>query len=811
MKLRRLQLKHFRQHADSEIHFQDGITGVLGSNGAGKSTVLEGVAYALYGADAIRGTKGTIRWDRAPARRVAEVTLDFELEGQAYSLTRSETNARLQVAGRGIIADGTSAVNGFVPQLLGMGWKEFASSHLTSQKDLARIASMGPTERQAFYRSVMGVERVDQALAAARKEKGELTQRRDGMRQMLGERLPLRVEVDASAAAVAQATDVAISAAALFESAEHMVAAARDVAEAHAEMRTEHARISTELERAESAMRDTASAIEQCTARLRSAQEAANRVEANASSIDQLDHRRKERDALLQLQATAGTVAELRADADSLKTSIDGWRAEIERLRPTAAYEETAAEAAAALRDNLERQLSDLRTNRRDAHTRAQAEAEAATKARAREQRKLTAIRDAGAAGACPTCSRALGEQFAEVVAGIEQEIAALAAQVERTEAQIAAAGAAPAAEQDLEAQYRQAVAAVEGHARAKVQSERATELITSLEQQIASAIRRDAELRARLDAMPAANVADVQAELARVDAEIQRLQTIATKVIADRGLASHVPALEAEREGLIRTNGEVSARAARLAGDAQVLDYSESAHRDAEATLRGAEAKREGARVDLARAEGAVAAAEARHSRAVQALDAFDLRAAELREAEAQLQITSAAAERLAEFRVAVASGIRPEMEELVSGFVGLLTDGRYEAVTISEDFACTLHRDGVPVEVISGGEEDVVAVAMRLATSQMIAERAGHPLSLLILDEVFGSLDEVRRANALALFRRLRGVFPQILLISHIPESQHQVDHVCLIEFDATRGCSVVRDGRAESAVPAQLAEVA
>src|SRR5690606_10057427 len=100
------------------------------------------------------------------------------------------------------------------------------------------------------------------------------------------------------------------------------------------------------------------------------------------------------------------------------------------------------------------------------------------------------------------------------------------------------------------------------------------------------------------------------------------------------------------------------------------------------------------------------------------------------------------------------------------------LLTDGRYEAVTISEDFSCTLHRDGVPVEVISGGEEDVVAVAMRLATSQMIAERAGHPLSLLILDEVFGSLDDVRRANALALFRRLRGIFEQILLISHIPE---------------------------------------
>ena len=44
----------------------------------------------------------------------------------------------------------------------------------------------------------------------------------------------------------------------------------------------------------------------------------------------------------------------------------------------------------------------------------------------------------------------------------------------------------------------------------------------------------------------------------------------------------------------------------------------------------------------------------------------------------------------------------------------------------------------------MISGGEEDVANLALRLAISQMIAERAGQPLSLLVLDEIFGSLDE-------------------------------------------------------------------
>src|SRR5438552_6046704 len=57
------------------------------------------------------------------------------------------------------------------------------------------------------------------------------------------------------------------------------------------------------------------------------------------------------------------------------------------------------------------------------------------------------------------------------------------------------------------------------------------------------------------------------------------------------------------------------------------------------------------------------------------------------------------------------------------------------------------TLFRsDGIPKPVLSGGEEDLANLVLRLAISQMIAERAGQNFSLLILDEVFGSLDEAR-----------------------------------------------------------------
>ena len=95
------------------------------------------------------------------------------------------------------------------------------------------------------------------------------------------------------------------------------------------------------------------------------------------------------------------------------------------------------------------------------------------------------------------------------------------------------------------------------------------------------------------------------------------------------------------------------------------------------------------------------------------------------------------------------------------------------------------SLLEDGEPKPVISGGEEDIANLALRLAISQMIAERAGQPLSLLVLDEIFGSLDEERRARVLDLLRSLADRFPQVILITHIESVREGFDRVIRVEL--------------------------
>jgi len=95
VRLNSLHLVNFRQHADTRIAFETGLTGIIGINGSGKTTILEGIAWALYGNSAARGTRESIRFSRATARASVRVELDCDLGGDRYRVVRGLTNAEL--------------------------------------------------------------------------------------------------------------------------------------------------------------------------------------------------------------------------------------------------------------------------------------------------------------------------------------------------------------------------------------------------------------------------------------------------------------------------------------------------------------------------------------------------------------------------------------------------------------------------------------------------------------------------------------------------------------------------------------------
>ena len=52
----KLEMKNFRQHEDLTITFKDDLNIIRGANETDKSTLIEAILYALFGAKSLRDT-----------------------------------------------------------------------------------------------------------------------------------------------------------------------------------------------------------------------------------------------------------------------------------------------------------------------------------------------------------------------------------------------------------------------------------------------------------------------------------------------------------------------------------------------------------------------------------------------------------------------------------------------------------------------------------------------------------------------------------------------------------------------------------
>jgi len=790
-----LELANFRVFEEAQVTFPaTGITGIIGQNGHGKSSLIECLMWCLFGTVAIRGSKGGLRWNRAAGRRQAEATVVFEVGGKVYRVVRTERDATLFDCATDIpIAAGMTVVDVEIPRILGMSYAEFAATHYASQRDLARLASLGPTARQQFMREVLGVSRIDEALKACRERKNTIATEVEGVRAGLGDRAPLqaqhiqaieavdRVEIE-EMPAVARAAKEA-------EAAHHSAAESLRLSDVR---RQRHAELTGRLEESGRLVDEAEGSIEKLERGIQEARAARATIDAAEGRLSQLPTWRAEREELRVAEARAASRASLAKRLDEIAgqcAKLDGQIAAADRT--IAAHDAGAWDRLKTSFRDAAAKLEQTRTARIQEHAELQAQHKAARQRLATTQRQRDAITAAGVEGACPTCTRALGDQYESVLATVQQDHDDAAAEMTRTHAAMAELQEPSDEESMLEAAVSDLTERGEDAQRRKLAADHAARDRESYRGERLDLERSAALVATDIEAIPAAAP---DGQLATVVAEISALEELDRSLAGARNLAGRVTVLSEQIEAWQERLRAAQAKAANARSDLSRLQFDPAQHAERSQAALAARSAWETAREDLIRTEQALRAARGQLETATEALERYDARAGRLTDLQAQLATHTASADGLNALRVWAAGQIRPELEELTSGFVALLTDGRHEAVTIGEDFSVTLHESGVPVEVVSGGTEDVAAIALRLAVSQMIAERAGHPLSLLILDEPFGSLDATRRGNVLGLIRRLRGVFSQVLLVSHVEETREAVDHAIEVFYDEAEGRSTI-----------------
>jgi exonuclease SbcC len=796
MQIHRLRLCNFRQHEHTELVLGAGLTGIVGPNGAGKTTILEAIAWAMYGMPAARGSRETIRRRGAPPRSRVEVEMEFSLGAHHYRIVRTLSGAELYQDGDPApIANSIGAVTERVTRLLGMTREEFFNTYFTGQKELAVMAAMSAPERAQFLSRVLGYERIRAAQDRLKERRSALRARYDALRAALGDLADIEAAEARARERVASAFAAEQSASAASQVAEEEVTRVRPRWEELQRRREAAVKLEADLRVAEHRAGAAAERADRLAREVEEAGAAARQLGAVLEQLAPLSLLREE-------------LAELERDAES-HAARKGLLAQLEDVRRhLASVEERLArqpapgqlEAARVRLNDVRAALTgvtldneNLRTawvrDAQDARTKRQGLLDQYQELKEQRQRIVTA----GPEGDCPTCARPLGAEYGKVLGVLDRQMEEVVANGNFYKQRIEQLQLEP---RELDETDRRRVALEQELSEVTGEAGRLDALAQegrSLRHEGERLIRRISDLEASLGPLPRPyDEARHDALMPRIrELEPLALQAERLRVAADRGAAA-----SAEFETVAAERASASGAVDELGSRLTELGFTEQAYREARDAEATAEHARRDAELALVRARGESAAA-------AEAVEAAVRRRAERAEREREAQATGVELalhqeldRALSELRTELNATLRPDLSDLASGFLRDLTNGRYTDLELDEDYGATLLDDGDPKAVISGGEEDVANLALRLAISQMIAERAGQPLSLLILDEIFGSLDEDRRAAVVDLLRSLADRFPQVILITHIDSVREGFDRVVRVGLDLATGVATVQD---------------
>ncbi len=807
MRLNSLHLTNFRQHVDTRLEFDSGLTGIIGPNGAGKSTLLEAISWALYGSLALRTDKEGVRTIRATGRAPVKVELDFDLGGHRYRVERGLTTAELYLDG-GVepVANSVTGVTDFLRRRLRMTRQEFFNTYFTGQKDLSVMNAMGPTERKHFLSRVLGYDRLRAAQEMARERRRIVTAQLNGLRSAMPdpesvERMLVQAR-DRRAAATARAGDAAARA----ERARLVVAELEPRWTAMQQVRDAVQRVAAELRVLENETGNLARDRERLSREAAEIGDARRELEQLAEQLRPLAALAERLQAMEELYRAEGRRQTLIENDRQISEDLAMLRERLQRVEPAPGLEEEVTVELEAKRRELvtvEGALEAKRTewvrDRQEAETKIQALRQ--QYAELKQQRET--LVNLGEDGTCPTCARPLGDHYRNVLDLLDSQLETVGVDGQYYRQRIGQLEEMPDDVKALDEQRRRVFEDVGKLERRLAKVQLAVQELAQLRRDIAAQEQRHTVLQQDLAALPSGY--DAVAHRAALDerARLQPLDARATKLSALVEREEPVRAAAAETEARLEA---ATAKLSALTAERDALQFSEESFDELRRGYEAALAEFRAAELASVAAEGEVAAAvqdDERARAAQRELDAQRERAEALTD---ERRLHDELDDAFEDLRFRLNEQLRPEISALASTLVTDLTDGRYTELELDDDYAIRVLEDGIRKPAISGGEEDIANLVLRLAISQMIADRAGQPFSLLVLDEVFGSLDETRRQNVVELLRRLHDRFEQVIVITHIESVREGLDRVVTVRYDEEAGESRVRTER-----PGEPAEAA
>jgi exonuclease SbcC len=813
-------------YREAELDFHSiHLAALTGENGAGKSSLLDAMTWAIWGRSRAKQDDELIRLGQTEM----EVEYTFGLNNSTYRIVRKRdaskkgrSNLSFQVEDAGgwrtLTEDNLRATEKKISQLMRLDYETFINSAFLLQGRADEFTTKRPAQRKQILSDILGLEIYD-LYADRAKKKAEVKENEATIIESdisrIEEELACEPEYRAE---LATAEREAAQLHKVLQEAEEEMLKLRDEHRQINDKQRQLDDLQDRLDRAQADLADLVEAIEAAQTSIADYQHTLSqraKIENGLAQLKQARQTVKEWDQRLQESAKLSDrrhelTQAIQAARHKIERDLQAVTTTIDHLTPKAVlgerYREELAKATAEL--NSLKGLEAKREGDRETLTNLGAEM-----ARLEEQNKQlkiemeeikTKLGQLETAGSyCPVCKRPLEEAHqAEVLAQFQAEGKAKGDLFRVNRARLAEI-----------AQQRQTLQQGIGEADkklpglAKIQS-----VVAKLEQSLQEAEKAARELEVirneqinlqkRLETQDFAvealtQLADVEAELAalgydKAAHEQTRLEveTLAHFEEENRALAEAEKRIQAEKKRLERETTRHTRLLEQTAADRErvaELEKETAGLAELSARLNQASATMDKLQFEYRLTQEKVGSAKQKLSNLVyqgKRRNDLEIKLQQVREVWGIYRELQTAFGKKGVQALLIESAI-PEIEDEANRLLSRMTDGRmnmrFDTQREAKSGDSTIETLDIRIsdeigtrdyELYSGGEAFRINFAIRVAISKVLARRAGARLQTLVLDEGFGTQDVQGRERLVEAINAIQADFEKIIVITHIDE---------------------------------------
>ena len=170
-----VELSNFLSHSDTKLEFDNGVTVFVGHNGAGKSSIIDAITFALFGQHTRKSNKGLIK--HGESQGFAKVI--FSINGKRYKAERRiDVKGGLAAQFSEMIEDQwtplavgerkqfSESMTHEVEKRIGLDFEKLKIASIVQQGELNSIIKAKPKEFKELLNAIIGIDKLDVASEA---------------------------------------------------------------------------------------------------------------------------------------------------------------------------------------------------------------------------------------------------------------------------------------------------------------------------------------------------------------------------------------------------------------------------------------------------------------------------------------------------------------------------------------------------------------------------------------------------------------------------------------------------------------------